>query len=317
MIGAGTAHGVAPARRRAQPVPLRPPAAGAARAAAHAHVDGVRARRRAGARDRRARRRAATADHHVRRRGAVAMTRSGRPTRRRPPCHRDRLPGPDVVRAVALHRRRGDELPRLPDPPRRRRAATAPCDRDLFDPWIGPLSTRFAATFVLVAGVGVTLLTRRGDRRRRTRVATMRWTLVRARPRCSTPFGLAVRLDLAGARSCRTTARCSSSPPCCSRCGRGGSWSIGVGAALAGAGIAWWALRTSASTGTTRRGCLARPAGHRAGLLFDVFVNGTHPLLPWLAFFCAGIVLGRLLADDWWRPVAIGRRRHAVRRWPR
>src|SRR6476661_9152287 len=42
-----------------------------------------------------------------------------------------------------------------------------------FDPWMGPLSTRFAATFVLVAGMGVTLLTRRsiGDpaavRRRR------------------------------------------------------------------------------------------------------------------------------------------------------
>ena len=31
------------------------------------------------------------------------------------------------------------------------------------------------------------------------------------------------------------------------------------------------------------------------GLLIDVFVNGTHPLLPWLAFFCAGIVLGRML----------------------
>ena len=29
-----------------------------------------------------------------------------------------------------------------------------------FDPWTGPLSTRFAATFVLVAGVGVTLFTR-------------------------------------------------------------------------------------------------------------------------------------------------------------
>ena len=32
-----------------------------------------------------------------------------------------------------------------------------------FDPWTGPLSTRFAATFVLVAGVGVTLLTRAGS----------------------------------------------------------------------------------------------------------------------------------------------------------
>ena len=35
------------------------------------------------------------------------------------------------------------------------------------------------------------------------------------------------------------------------------------------------------------------------------FVNGTHPLLPWLAFFCAGIVLGRVLRTDWWRPAAM------------
>ena len=37
----------------------------------------------------------------------------------------------------------------------------------------------------------------------------------------------------------------------------------------------------------------------------DVAVNGTHPLLPWLAFFCAGIVLGRLLGRRAWRPAAI------------
>ena len=49
---------------------------------------------------------------------------------------------------------------------------------ELFDPWTGPLSTRFAATFVLVAGVSVTLLTRRaiGDP---VRVSEMRWRLVR------------------------------------------------------------------------------------------------------------------------------------------
>jgi hypothetical protein len=31
------------------------------------------------------------------------------------------------------------------------------------------------------------------------------------------------------------------------------------------------------------------------GLLFDAFVNGTHPMLPWLTFLCAGIVIGRAL----------------------
>jgi hypothetical protein len=40
--------------------------------------------------------------------------------------------------------------------------------------------------------------------------------------------------------------------------------------------------------------------------VFDVFVNGTHPLLPWFAFLCAGIVLGRMLTLSWWRSAAAG-----------
>ena len=51
-----------------------------------------------------------------------------------------------------------------------------------FHPWQGPLSTRFAATFVLTAGVGVTLLTRRATANRHINpaaVAAKRWTLVR------------------------------------------------------------------------------------------------------------------------------------------
>ena len=47
-----------------------------------------------------------------------------------------------------------------------------------FDPQAGPLATRFAATFVLVAGVGVTLITRSsiGDR---GAMSEVRWRLVR------------------------------------------------------------------------------------------------------------------------------------------
>ena len=41
-------------------------------------------------------------------------------------------------------------------------------------------------------------------------------------------------------------------------------------------------------------------------LLFDTFVNGTHPLLPWLAFLCAGMALGRYLPlRSEWRRVLI------------
>ncbi|HEX3088474.1 MAG TPA: DUF418 domain-containing protein, partial [Ilumatobacteraceae bacterium] len=41
-------------------------------------------------------------------------------------------------------------------------------------------------------------------------------------------------------------------------------------------------------------------------LLFDTFVNGTHPLLPWLAFLCAGMALGRYLPlRHEWRRILI------------
>ena len=49
-----------------------------------------------------------------------------------------------------------------------------------FDPWMGPLSTRFAATFVLVAGMGITLMTNRGRLSGdRLRHVADRWTLIR------------------------------------------------------------------------------------------------------------------------------------------
>ena len=70
-----------------------------------------------------------------------------------------RKPGPDVVRAIALigvvvMNYHGYLIIRGAVP------GTGAVS-DFFNPWNGPLSTRFAATFVLVAGVGVTLLTRR------------------------------------------------------------------------------------------------------------------------------------------------------------
>ena len=74
---------------------------------------------------------------------------------------RARLVGPDVVRAVALigvvvmnyHGYLNGASAVAGD--------GASFAQRLFDPWEGVLSTRFAATFVLVAGVGVTLLTNR------------------------------------------------------------------------------------------------------------------------------------------------------------
>jgi uncharacterized membrane protein YeiB len=211
-----------------------------------------------------------------------------------------RRPGPDVVRALALigvvvMNYHGYLI--LRGAPR-----GADWAHDLFDPWTGPLSTRFAATFVLVAGVGVTLLTRSaiGDAER---TRTLRWRLAKRGLLLYVvgvlfdeiwngtilPFYGAMFLLAAWLFTMRIR------------------WlvAIGVLAALAGWMIHWWVYERTLDG--QRTNWLTSPARlSPQGLLFDVFVNGTHPLLPWLAFFCAGIVLGRLLATTWWRPAAIG-----------
>ena len=151
---------------------------------------------------------------------------------------RRRLPGPDVVRAVALigvvvMNFHGYLL--LADD-RRRRASATDGRPMLFDPWNGPLSTRFAATFVLVAGVGVTLLTRsvigdhdrvRGDAVAARRAAACCCT---SSAWCSTSSGRA--------RSSPTTARCSSSLRSIFTLRTRWIVAIGVAAALAG-----WTVR--------------------------------------------------------------------------
>src|SRR5690606_17562383 len=80
---------------------------------------------------------------------------------------------------------------------------------------------------------------------------------------------------------------------------------IGASAAIAAWLIAWWVRDRGAAGHDTSWLMNPGPRSPR-GLVLDVFVNGTHPLLPWLAFFCAGIVVGRLLATSWWRPAVAG-----------
>jgi uncharacterized protein len=211
-----------------------------------------------------------------------------------------RRPGPDVVRAIAMAgvvvmnyhgyliikgaSRDGGAL------------------YDLFDPWTGPLSTRFAATFVLTAGVGVTLMTSSsiGDPERTT---DARWRLVRRGlvlyfgglvfdfvwPGTILPYYGA--MFVVAALMIRLRIR----------------WliMIGASAALAGWSIRWW-LYEQAENGTSTEWLTDPGPRSPMGLVYDVFVNGTHPLFPWLAFFCAGMALGRVLTVPWWRAAAIG-----------
>lgn len=209
-----------------------------------------------------------------------------------------RRPGPDVVRAIAMlgvvvMNYHGYLILRGGDPGDGRLA-------DLFDPWTGPLATRFAATFVLTAGVGVTLMTRSsvGDPERTT---TMRWRLVR---RGLLLYGVGLLFDMIWAGTILPFYGAMFVLAAGLFTLRSG-WiaAIGAGSAVSAAAIRWWRYERELDGHDTSWLTAPGPRSPR-GLLFDVFVNGTHPLLPWLAFFCAGIVLARLFRTDWWRPAA-------------
>lgn len=164
-----------------------------------------------------------------------------------------------------------------------------------FNPWTGPLSTRFAATFVLVAGMGITLLTNRGrlsgDRERQS---ADRWTLIR-RGFLLYAFGFVFEwiwggtilffygaFFMVGALLFMLRIR----------------WLVLIGslAALGAAAIQWWAFEADHDTSWLLGGW-NEPGPYKSPrrLVFDTFLNGTHPLLPWLAYLCAGIILGRYL----------------------
>lgn len=164
----------------------------------------------------------------------------------------------------------------------------------IFDPWTGPLATRFAATFVVVAGMGVAMMAARAQAAvTPSAVAAMRVTLVR-RGVLLLAFGyffdwiwpgtilffygglFVVAAAIATLRTAWLAA-------------------IGTAAALAAAVLSWWSTHHDLSW---LLGGASEATRAPRDLLFDLAVRGTHPLLPWLVFLCAGMVLARLMPAD-------------------
>jgi uncharacterized protein len=217
----------------------------------------------------------------------------------------ERLPGPDVVRAVALI---GVVIMNFHGYLIFRGSGVIPSETALqrfFHPFEGPLSTRFASTFVLTAGVGITLLTRKvvsdlrvGREGAREAVTEMRWRLVR---RGLVLYVLGQVLDVIwsgtiiffyGAMFVVSAVLFSLSSRVIV--------AIGIAAALAGWWIEMWAFWQREDGQSVS--WLSSPGQNSIRrFVFDLMVNGTHPLLPWLAFLCAGIVLGRALYMANWR----------------
>lgn len=164
----------------------------------------------------------------------------------------------------------------------------------LFNPGTGPLTTRFAALFVLVAGIGVSLMTRssresdnkillRADRLRLVRRGVLlllsgyflEWIWPGTIIFYYGAFFIVAAIIFAAPAS-RIIG-------------------IGVSAALAAAAIAWW--RAEQVTQLNFTTWLAPPKmDSPRNLLIRIFVSYTHPLFPWLLFFTVGIVVGRHFA---------------------
>lgn len=160
---------------------------------------------------------------------------------------------------------------------------------EVFDPWRGPLATRFAATFVVVAGMGVVLLTRRAVQSgNAAAIGAARWVLVR---RGVLLLATGFVLDWVWPGTILFFY---------------GGYFVAA-AALFTLRTRWLvAIGTSAAVAATvLRGVTARhplpwltngdAAAHHSPreLLFDLTIRGTHPMLPWLAFLCVGMVLQR------------------------
>lgn len=204
-----------------------------------------------------------------------------------------RLPGVDAVRAIAIAGVVAMNYHTYLNP----RLAWRPSDptilERLLNPMSGPLTTRFAATFVLVAGVGVSLFAwGKPDLARRRIVLLRRGLLLYGAGSALNWVWPGTILFFYGAYFMVAALVCG--------------WrarhivALGAGSAVAAAAIESW--RTWRELGGHSTSWLSpRPDGPR-NLLIRTFVDYTHPLLPWLTFLCLGIVVGRHLGTiDAWR----------------
>jgi uncharacterized membrane protein YeiB len=216
-----------------------------------------------------------------------------------------RLAGPDVVRAVALigvvvMNYHGYLILRDIDAGGVH-SPTGWLD-ELFDPWDGLLSTRFAATFVLVAGVGVTLMSRRSIGEPAS-VTAMRWRLAR-RGVLLYVVGLLLEQIWPGTIIVYYGVMFVLAAGIFTWRSR---WIVLVGVSTAVAATALRSWRFDRQRDGRSTTWLTSPGEDSIRrYLFDVFVNGTHPLLPWFTFLCAGILLGRILVKPWWRRAVAG-----------
>ena len=160
----------------------------------------------------------------------------------------------------------------------------------LFNPLTGPLTTRFAATFVLIAGIGVSLFTQRvRASNNRADIQHARIVLLRRGTLLyflgyfvqwiwpgTILFYYGAYFIIAAAVFAWSTKRLIA---------------LGGASIIIAAGLSWWRASQLLDGNNTR--WLSPSPNSPRNLLIRTFVDYTHPVFPWIAFFITGILLGR------------------------
>ena len=160
----------------------------------------------------------------------------------------------------------------------------------MFNPLTGPLTTRFAATFVLIAGIGVSLFTQRvRASNNRADIQHARIVLLRRGTLLyflgyfvqwiwpgTILFYYGAYFIIAAAVFAWSTKRLIA---------------LGGASIIIAAGLSWWRASQLLDGNNTR--WLSLSPNSPRNLLIRTFVDYTHPVFPWIAFFIVGILLGR------------------------
>ena len=160
----------------------------------------------------------------------------------------------------------------------------------MFNPLTGPLTTRFAATFVLVAGIGVSLFTQRArESNNRADIQHARVVLLRRGALLyfvgyfvqwvwpgTILFYYGAYFIIAAAVFAWSSKRLIA---------------LGGVSIIIAAGLSWWRASQLLDGNNTR--WLSLSPNSPRNLLIRTFVDYTHPVFPWIAFFIVGILLGR------------------------
>ncbi|MEO8364454.1 MAG: DUF418 domain-containing protein [Ilumatobacteraceae bacterium] len=163
----------------------------------------------------------------------------------------------------------------------------------LFNPGTGVLTTRFAAVFVLVAGAGVSLLTRTSRSTKDPQLLRQDRLILLRRGVLLYSFGYFLQWIWPGTilfyygAFFIVAALIFAAPT-------RNILTIAAASAIAAAAIAWWRIEQSFDGNPTSWLAPANVDSPR-NLLIRTFVSYTHPLFPWLLFFLFGMILGRHL----------------------